>query len=88
MNIEEIINLWNRSKYETLMIKSLPSINHLGELYYGIGIYKKGQEILCGGLYNVEDYLIKIYEGSIFMLEKVEDYISFKMIFRRMSNEQ
>ena len=83
MNIEEIINLWNRSKYKTLMIKSLPCINHLGELTWGTGVYTKGQTILCGGEYNVEDYLIKIYEDSIFMLEKVEDYISLKMIIRK-----
>ena len=83
MNIEEIINLWNRSKYKTLMIKSLPCINHLGELTWGTGVYTKGQTILCGGEYNVEDYLMKIYEDSIFLLEKVEDYISFKMIIRK-----
>lgn len=83
MNIEEIISLWNRSKYKTLMLKSLPSINHLGELNLGIGVYTKGQTILCGGSYNVEDYLMKIYEDSIFMLEEVEDYICFKMIIRK-----
>lgn len=83
MSIEEIINLWNRSKYKTLMIKSLPCINHLGELTFGTGIYTKGQTILCSGEYNVEDYLMKIYEGSIFMLEDVKDYISFKMIIKK-----
>lgn len=82
MKIDEVINLWNRSKYETLMLKSLPSVNHLGQIVYGTGVYTKGQTIMCGGEYNVEDYLMKIYDGSIFMLEEVEDYICFKMIIK------
>lgn len=82
MKIDEVINLWNKSKYETLMIKSLPCINHLGELIYGTGVYTKGQIILCGGEYQVEDYLSKIYNGSIFILDEVDEYISFKMIIR------
>ena len=87
MNIKEIISLWNRSKYKTIMIRSLPSVNHKGELICGTGVYSKNQTIMCGGEYNVEDYLMKIYEGSIFMLEEVEDYILFKMIIRGGSNE-
>ena len=83
MKIDEVINLWNKSKYETLIIKSLPCINHLGELTYGTGVYTKGQTIMCCGEYSVEDYLMKIYEGSIFMLEEVEDYICFKMIIKQ-----
>ena len=82
MKIDEVINLWNKSKYETLMIKSLPCINHLGELTYGTGVYTKGQTIMYCGEYSVEDYLMKIYEGSIFMLGEVEDYICFKMIIK------
>ena len=82
MKIDEIIKLWNKSKYETLMLKSMPCINHQGELTYGTGVYTKGQTIMCGGEYSVEDYLIKIYDGSIFMLEEVEDYICFKMIIK------
>ena len=82
MKIDEIIKLWNKSKYEILMLKSMPCINHQGELTYGTGIYTKGQKIICGGEYNVEDYLMKIYKGSIFMLERVEDYICFKIIIK------
>ena len=88
MKIEDIINLWNKSKYDKLIIKSLPCINHLGELTYGSGIYSKGQTILCGGEYKVEDYLIKIYKGSIFMLEGITDYsICFKIILRGVDDE-
>ena len=82
MKIEDIIKLWNKSKYETLMLKSLPCINHQGELTYGTAVYTKGQRIMCGGEYSVEDYLIKIYKNSIFMLEEVEDYICFKIIIK------
>jgi len=82
VKIDEIIKLWNKSKYEKLMLKSMPGINHQGELTYGTGIFKKGQTIMCGGEYNVEDYLMKIYADSIFILEKVEDYICFKMIIK------
>ena len=82
MKIDEIIKLWNKSKYETLMLKSMPCINHQGELTYVIGIYTKGQTIMCGGEYSVEDYLMKIYADSIFILEEVEDYICFKMIIK------
>ena len=57
MKIEEIIKLWNKSKYETLMLKSMPCINHLGELTYGTGVYIKCQTIMCGREYSVEDYL-------------------------------
>lgn len=84
MIIEEIIKLWNRSKYETLMLKSLPSVNHLGEIICGTGVYTKGQTIMCGGSYKVEDYLMEIYENSLFMLEEVEDYICFKMILDKV----
>lgn len=82
MKIEEIINLWNKSKYETLMIQTLPCINHLGELTYGTGVYTKGQIIISGGEYQVEDYLKKIYNNSIFMLDEVDEYISFKMVIK------
>lgn len=88
MKIEEVINLWNKSKYETLMLKSMPCVNHLGEITYGTSIYKKGQIIMCGGSYKVEDYLIKIYKGSIFMLEKVKDYICFKIILRGSDSDE
>ena len=53
MDIEYIINLWNKSNYKYIMIKSLPSINHLGEITFGTGIYKKNQEILLGGIYEL-----------------------------------
>ena len=82
MKIDEVINLWNKSKYKTLMLKSMPCINHQGELTYGTGIYTKGQTIMRGGEYSVEDYLMKIYADSIFILEEVEDYICFKMIIK------
>lgn len=82
MKIDEVINLWNKSKYETLMIKSLPCINHLGELTYGTGVYTKGQMIVCGAEFQVEEYLSKIYNGSIFMLDEVDEYISFQMIIK------
>lgn len=82
MNIKEVINLWDKSKYDRLMIKSLPCVNHDGEITRGTGIYTKNQTILCGGEYNVEDYLMKIYEDCIFKLEYVEDYISFEIIMR------
>ena len=43
------------------MLKSMPCINHQGELTYGTGVYTKGQTIMCGGEYSVEEYVIKIY---------------------------
>ena len=70
MKIDEVISLWNKSKYETLMIKSLPCINHLGELTYGTGVYTKGQTIMCCGEYSVEDYLMKIYDNGNLICEK------------------
>ena len=88
MNIKEIIDLWNRSKHNTLMIRSLPCINDNGEVTYGTGIYTKGQIIMCGGEYNVEGYLMKIYENSIFMIDEGEGYLLFKMIIRGDKNER
>lgn len=88
MKIEEVINLWNKSKYETLMLRSMPCVNHLGEITYGTGIYTKGQTIMCGGVYKVEDYLIEKYKGSIFMLEEVKDYICFKIILRGTDSDE
>lgn len=83
MRIEEIIRLWNKSNYDCLILKSLPCVNHLGEITVGTGIYKKVKKIMCGGEYNIEDYLIKIYKGSIFILEEIEVYhICFKMILK------
>lgn len=83
MKIEQIIYLWNKSKYKTLILKSLPVINHKGEITYGTGIYEKGQIILFGGEYKVDDYLLITFKKSIFMLENVTDeYISFKEILK------
>ena len=82
MTIQDIILLWNRSKYDRLMIKGLPCVDSNGEITWGTAIYRKGQTILCGGEYNVEDYLRRIYNGSIFILDNVEDCISFKMIMK------
>lgn len=88
MKIEQIINLWNKSRYETIMIHSLPCVNHKGEITCGTGIYNKNQIILCGGEYKVEDYLSKIYKGSIFIFEYVEEnYIVFRQILKGESNE-
>lgn len=83
MNIEKIIDLWNKSKYKTIMLQSLPCVNHRGEITYGTGIYNKKQIILCGGEYPVEEYLKKIYKGSIFILDYVkDDYIVFNQILK------
>ena len=43
MNIEQVINLWDKSKYKTILIKNLPVVNHIGEIVYGTGFYDKGQ---------------------------------------------
>lgn len=83
MNIDKIIDLWNMSKYKTIMINSLPVVNDKGVITYGTGIYNKEQIILFGGEYKVEDYLRKIYKGSIFILDYVEDeYILFRQILK------
>lgn len=83
MNIDKIIDLWNKSKYKTIMINSLPGVNDKGEITHGTGIYNKEQIILCGGEYKVEDYLRKIYKGSIFILDYVKDeYIVFSQILK------
>lgn len=83
MKIEQIIYLWNKSKYQTLILQSLPVINHKGEITYGTGIYEKGQIILFGGEYKVDDYLLTIFKNSLFMFERVTDeYILFKEIIK------
>ena len=85
MKIDQIINLWNKSKYKYLWLKSMPVVNHKGEITWGTGIYHKGETILCVGEYKVEDYLKKIYKESIFMFEEtapIEDYISFRIILK------
>lgn len=88
MNIDKIIDLWSKSKYKTIMINSLPCVNHNGEISHGTGIYKKDQIILCGGEYKVEDYLRIIYKGSIFILDYVkDDYIVFSQILKGDINE-
>lgn len=85
MNIQQIIDLWNESKYETIMLQSLPCVNHKGEITYGTGIYNKNQTIMCGGLLKVEDYLSKTYKSSIFMFEYVkDDYLVFKQILKEV----
>lgn len=85
MNIQQIINLWNRSKYKTIMLQSLPCVNHEGKIIWGTGIYHKGETICCGGEYQIEDYLLKIYKGSIFMFESDEDdYLLFKQILKEV----
>ena len=89
MNIEQIIDLWNNSKYDTLILNSLPVINHKGELTHGTGVYTKKQTILCGGVYKVDDYLLKVFNKSLYMLENVTDYyISFKEIIKGDYNER
>lgn len=85
MKIEEIIKLWKKSKYDYLILKTLPCINHLGELIYGTGIYKKGSTILQGIELKIEDYLIEAYKDSFFIIEDsgvIEDSIKFKMIIK------
>lgn len=87
MKIDQIIELWNKSKYNRLMIKTLPCINNEKEITWGTGIYTKGQKILCGGEYNIEDYLKEIYKNSIFMLEFYEEeMIAFKIIIKGEDN--
>lgn len=81
MKIERIIDLWNQSKYETLIIKGLPCINSEKEITWGTGIYRKGQIILNAGEHKVEDYLKDIYKDSIFIFERVLDD---DLVFRRI----
>lgn len=91
MKIEQIIKLWNKSKYDYLILKTLPCINHLGELTYGTAIHKKGSTILYGSELKIEDYLIKAYKDSIFIIEDLgenEDSIKFKMIIKGDSSEK
>lgn len=81
MKIEQIINLWNKGKYEYLIIETLPSLNWEKKISWGTGVYKKGQKILCGREYTVEDYLKKTYKNSIFVLESfTDDSLTFKIV--------
>lgn len=86
MNIEQIIKLWNKSNCNTLMIRSMPCVNHEGDIIWGTGVYRKGDTICCGGEYAIEDYLKKIYSGSIFMFDyhdtDDDNYITFNIILR------
>ena len=82
MNIEQIINLWDKSKYKKLVIKTLPVVNHIGEVVYGTGFYTKGQTILCGGEIPVYSYLKQIYKNSLFIYEDTKDYIIFKQYYK------
>lgn len=85
MNIDEIIRLWNKSNCNTLMIRSMPCVNHEGDIIWGTGTYSKGQTICFGGEYKVEDYLKKIYIDSIFMFDydkNNKDYIAFNVMLR------
>ena len=82
MNIEQVINLWDKSKHKTLCIKTLPIVNHIGEITYGTGFYDKGQIILCGGEIPVYSYLKQIYKNSLFIYEDTKDYIIFKQCYK------
>ena len=82
MNIEQVINLWNKSKYKTLCIKTLPVVNHIGEIVYGTGFYDKGQTILFGGEISVYSYLKQTYKNSLFLYEDTKDYIIFKQYYK------
>lgn len=83
MKIEDIIRLWNKSKYDTIFIQDLPCVNHEREITFGTGIYKKGETITCGGKYEIEDYLKKMYKGSIFMFDYANEYyLAFKVIMK------
>lgn len=83
MNIEQVIDLWNKSKYKELIIKTLPVVNHLGEIIYGTGLYSKGQIICYGGETPVYDYLRRIYEKSLFIYEDTKDYIVFRQFYEK-----
>ena len=83
MKIEDIIRLWNGSKYDMIFIQGLPCVNHEKEITFGTGIYRKGEIIACGGKYEIEEYLKKIYKGSIFMFVSESAYhLCFKMIIK------
>lgn len=85
MNIEQIIKLWNKSNCNTLMIRSMPCVNHEGDIIWGTDVYRKGQTICCGGEYMIEDYLKKIYDGSTFMFDydrNHKEYIVFSVMLR------
>jgi len=83
MNIEQVINIWNESTYKTLCIKTLPIVNHKGEVIYGTGFYDKGKVILFRGETPVYDYLKEIYKDSLFIYEDTKDYIIFKQYYRK-----
>ena len=83
MTIDKVIRLWDKSKYDTLVLRSMPCVNHRGEITFGTGFYKKNETIICGGKYKVSDYLLKLYKHSIFMFDEnlsSEDSIGFQMI--------
>ena len=62
------------------MIKSLPCLNHLGEITFGTRIYRKNHEIILGGIYNVNDYLRLIYKYCLFIIDDNLEYLCFKII--------
>ncbi len=83
MKIEDIIRIWNQSKYDTIFIQGLPCVNHEKEITLGTGIYRKGETITCGGKYEIEYYLKSMYKGSIFMFDSADEYyLVFKMIIK------
>lgn len=91
MTIEDVVNLWKRSKYNQLFLRTEPCINHLGELTYGTCIYRKDQTIIADGEERtIYDYLLKRDKNLIYMFDESlsnDTSLGFKVILNINKNK-
>ncbi len=87
MNIEEVIYLWDKSKYRKMILKSLPVIDHCKNLVRPSGVYEKDTYITLGGHIPIYDYLKDLYKKSIFIVDSWNDYLEVREIIRGKIND-
>lgn len=84
MDINYVIRLWKNSNYDYIIIKSLPR-TRLDDRVVVMPtlILKKDQKVLSDREVNAYEYLVELFDNSIF--EYIEDFerLIIKEIYRR-----
>lgn len=84
MNINYVIRLWKNSNFDYIIIKSLP-LARLDDRVVVMPtlILKKDQKILIGKEVNAYEYLIELFDNSIFEYIEDNERLIIKEIYRR-----
>ena len=74
MNIDKVIELWQKSKYKYLLIRSMPVVRDDKEVVKPSALLNRNDKYCFGKEMSVFDYILATHnKNSLYYLEEIKD---------------